>query len=159
MAWPGVATFLKRAVRLAVPYVDRAVRLGRSMQRIRRTIGAAIAGVSAEQLEQVVEAERGARRQTEAIVGGNLDERIAPDRVPEAITRQSRRYAWRIRYNYVDPATGSQIQRYYTLSVDDELSPSEALEMAREDIEGRYDVGTSNLAIVRVTQGGAQAFQ
>lgn len=152
MAFRGILSFLGRAARVASPYVEKLVRLGEPLARIRRRIGARIAGVDADQLDRVIQAERAAQRQTAEIVGGDLSERISPDRLPSAITKQTRRFAWRIRYNYIDPSTGESIQRYFTLSTDDQLSALDAMTTTRDELRREYGREPFDLAIVRVTR-------
>lgn len=154
MAFRGLLSFLTAPIRRAFPYIDMAVRLRQPIARIRRAIGARIAGVSAADLERVVSATRAARRTTEEIVGGNLKEKISPTRIPSAITRQRRRFAWRIRYNYVDPTTGEFLQKHMTLSTDEIISAEDALDQARDIIAENYGIehdATFDLAITRIT--------
>lgn len=161
MAFRGLLNIFSRATRIAQPYISRLASLGEPIARIRRAIGARIAGVPPEQLERVVVAERTARRRTEELIGGDLSRRIAPDELPEAITSQIRRFSWRIRYGFTDNVLGEVSDRYLTVSTDAELSPAEALEEARSIIASEYmaDGGSiHSLEIVRVTRAGNSPF-
>lgn len=156
----GIASLLSKAARLAVPYVSKAVRLRQSVESVRRRVGAAIAGVKPEAIEAIARGEREAERRTAEVVAGDLSTPIDPERLPEPITRQRNRFAWRIRVQYIDPNTGAIRERFVTRSTDEVLSPEQVLSDNRSMLFDEYgveDQSIMNQEIVQIT--GARADQ
>lgn len=151
MAFRGLVSLFSRAARIATPYIQKLVRLREPIARIRRTIGARIAGIPREQLEQIVQRERLIREATERVVSVRPAEPVDPDILPAPITAQRRRFAWRIRYQIVHPLTGEVLDQYLTVSTDDILSPEQAMAEARQMAFENYGVEPSDILETEVT--------
>lgn len=151
----GPLSFVNLAARVARPFIQLGVRLGRTVAQIGTVLQRTGARVEAESIRRIVRAEEQLRRETRTVLGQRTDVVLPPSAIPEAITRQRRQFAWRVRFGVVDRASGQVVDRYLTLSTDDLLSADEALsqaeEMLRADYPDQFELMTES-EIVQVTQ-------
>lgn len=151
----GPLSFFGLGARVARPFIQLGVRLGRTISQIGAAVTRAGARVEVDQLRRIVTAERQLRRETAEVLGLPRNRIIDPQGIPEAITRQRRRFAWKVRTVFIDPKTGERIERFLTISTDDLLSPNEALAEANELMASEYGVQQSFIVeseIEQVTQ-------
>jgi len=136
----GWLSFLSLGERIAYPFIRLGVSLGRSLGQIGAALTRAGAEIEATTIRRVIEAEDIERRAGAEIAGASGDRIPDPAGIPEAITRQRREYAWRVRMGYIDPRTGKRESRYLTISTDQLLSPNEAKAEAAKALADDYDI-------------------
>lgn len=151
----GPLSFFGLGARIARPFIQLAVRVGRSITRVGSALQRRGVQVEAGALRRIATAEERLRRETRTVLGARTDVVLPPEQIPEAITRQRRRFAWRVRFGIVDRRTGDVTDRFLTLSTDDLLSADEALSEAQGILEADYPDEFQALVdseIVNVTQ-------
>lgn len=153
----GWLSFLSLGERIAYPFIRLGVTLGRSLASIGASLTRAGAGIEARSIRRIVEAEESERRVAREVVGTAPDRLPDPAGIPEAITRQRREYAWRVRMGFIDPRTGQRQERFLTISTDQLLSPNEAKQAAADMLAEDYDIQGDFLIesdIIGVTRAG-----
>lgn len=139
----GLGRLLSGVLGSALPFIRLGVRLGRGLGAISELITGTFAGLEAAVVRRTVE-EVARKRAAEREVLGGPRSTVPPDeRIPEALTRQRRNYAWRTRFGFIDPRTGKRNERFLTISTDRQLSGEEALEEARNMLEEDYSIDPS----------------
>lgn len=154
----GWLSFLSLGERIAYPFIRLGVSLGRSLVSIGQSLTRAGAGIEARSIRRIVDAEETERRTATEIAGLPGDRIPDPAGIPEAITRQRREYAWRVRMGFIDPRTGQRQERFLTISTDQLLSPNEAIDKARDMLAEDYDIQGDFLVesdIIGVTKAGS----
>lgn len=136
----GWLNLLSLGERIAYPFIRLGVTLGRSLAQIGAALTRTGAGIEARSVRRILEAEQEERQATREILGLPADRVPDPAGIPEAITRQRREYAWRVRMGFIDPRTGKSQERFLTISTDQLLSPNEAIELAEEMLAEDYDI-------------------
>ena len=136
----GWLNLLTLGERIAYPFIRLGVNLGRSLGEIGAALTRAGAQIEAATIRRVVEAEEIERRTGAEIAGAAGDRIPDPAGIPEAITRQRREYAWRVRMGFIDPRTGKRESRYLTISTDSLLSPNEVRAEAGKMLAEDYDI-------------------
>lgn len=155
----GWLNLLSLGERIAYPFIRLGVTLGRSLASIGASLTRAGAGIEARSIRRIVEAEAGERRTAREVVGTAPDHLPDPAGIPEAITRQRREYAWRVRMGFIDPRTGQRQERFLTISTDQLLSPNEAIDQARSmlaedyDIQGDFLIESELIGVTRAAPG------
>lgn len=148
----GPLSFFGLGARIAQPFIRLGVRLGRTISQIGAAVTRAGARVEADQLRRIVIAERQLADETAEVLGLPRNRIIDPQSIPEAITRQRRQFAWKVRTVFIDPRTGERIERFLTISTDDLLSPNEALAEANELMASEYGVQQSFIVESEIEQ-------
>lgn len=136
----GWLNILSLGERIAYPFIRLGVSLGRTISEIGQALTRAGAGIEARSVRRIVDAEEVERRTAREAVGTAPDHLPDPAGIPEAITRQRREYAWRVRLGFIDPRTGARQERFLTISTDQLLSPNEAIDQARAMLAEDYDI-------------------
>jgi hypothetical protein len=155
----GWLSFLSLGERIAAPFIRLGVSLGRTLAEIGSSLTRAGAGIEARTIRRIMEAEQTERRVAEQVLGPSPDHVPDPAGIPEAITRQRREYAWRIRMGFIDPRTGKRESRMLTVSTDQLLSPNEAKETAAKmladdyDIKGDFIIESELIGVTRAAPG------
>lgn len=134
----GPLSFLGIGARIARPFVRLAVRLGRSITQLGTALQRQGVRVEAGALRRIATAEERLRAETRTVLGERTDIVLPPEQIPEAITRQRRRFAWRIRFGIVDRRTGEVRDRFLTVSTDNLLSADEALAEGQAILDADY---------------------
>lgn len=151
----GPLSFVNLAGRIARPFIQLGVRLGRTVAQIGTVLQRTGARVEAESIRRIVRAEEQLRRETRTVLGQRTDVKLPPSAIPEAVTRQRRQFAWRIRFGVVNRISGEVVDRYLTLSTDDLLSADDALaqgeDMLRAEYPEEFELMTES-EIVQVTR-------
>lgn len=153
----GFLNFLELGARIARPFIQLGVTLGRSLAEIGATLVRAGSTVEAASARRIYEAERVERTATSDIIGRGGGRVPDPSEYSEAVTKQRRQFAWRVRTTYIDPRNGEETTRYLTISTDAMLSPDQAItqaeDMLSEDyaIESTFIVGSD---VVSATRAG-----
>lgn len=141
----GWLNILDIGARIASPFIRLGVTLGRSLGELGRIFTETGTAIEASSLRRIYEADVEERSIAKEIEGQPPDLAIDPSKLPEAITRQRREYAWKVRVGYIEPGTGERRSRMLTISTDQLLSPNEALAEARGMMEDEYQIKTSFL--------------
>lgn len=155
----GWLNLLSLGERVAYPFIRLGVTLGRTIASIGASLARAGAGIEARSIRRIVEAEEAERRVARDVLGPSPDRVPDPAGIPEAITRQRREYAWRIRMGFIDPRSGARADRFLTISTDQLLSPNEAKQAASEmlsedyDIQGDFITESEILGVTRAAPG------
>lgn len=134
----GPLSFLRIGLRIARPFVQLAVRIGRTNQRIINALSRANVRVTAAGLRTLRTAEERLQAETRTVLGARTDVVLPTEQIPEAITRQRRRFAWRIRFGIVNRQTGEVRDRFLTVSTDNLLSADEALAEGQAILDADY---------------------
>lgn len=153
----GWLSFASLGERIAYPFIRLGVTLGRSLAAIGASLTRAGAGIEASSIRRIIDAEEVERRTAREVVGTAPDRLPDPSGIPEAITRQRREYAWRVRMGFIDPRTGQRQERFLTISTDQLLSPNEAMEAADRMLADDYEISGAFVVeheIIGVTRAG-----
>lgn len=146
----GWLSFLSLGERIAYPFIRLGVSLGRSLSSIGAALTRAGAGIEASTVRRIVEAEETERRVASQVLEPAGDRIPDPIGIPEAITRQRREYAWRVRMGFIDPRTGRSQERMLTISTDQLLTPNEVKESASKMLADDYDIQGDFLTKVEI---------
>lgn len=136
----GWLNVLELGARIARPFIQLGITLGRTLSEIGTVLTRSGARIEASSARRIYEAERAERAAASDLVVGGLDRLPSRDEFSEAVTRQRREFAWRIRLGYVDPRSGESTVRYLTISTDELLSPQEAIDEALDELADEYGV-------------------
>lgn len=136
----GWLNLLSLGERIAYPFVRLGVTLGRTISQIGASLTRAGAGIEARSIRRMAEAEESERRTGRELASTAGDRLPDPAGIPEAVTRQRRQYAWRLRMGFIDPRTGQRQERLLTISTDVLLSPNEAIDAGKRMMDDDYDI-------------------
>lgn len=163
----GPLSFLPAALRTAYSAVRTSIKIARGAVQTGARLGTAAIGrttaaigraiertgtsIQARQLRRLTEAEDRLQATGEGILGRPRNEILDPDLIPEAITRQRRNFAWRVRTEYIDPRTGERVDRHVTVSTDRMLSQEQATAEAEDMLLTDYSIERERIIQSEVT--------
>jgi hypothetical protein len=107
---------LSLSARKAYPFIVRAVRQGLSLERIGKAFRAEGIALSNEVFRQLARAERSLQAASGELRFLRPGQRPSPTRLPEALTRILRRYAFFVEVMARDVSTGEQVLKNVTVS-------------------------------------------
>ena len=158
MVLPFLATLAKRA-RQVYPLVVRGVREGLSANSILESLQASGLGIRRQTLLDMSRRIRGV-----ADAGSQLRfmrRNFIPDprRIPEALTKMRRAFAFRVRVRGVQLETGEDLERFVTVSVNDPISRADAEAIAASMIADEpefYKLAVTDVLMVDAVKAGVQ---
>lgn len=156
MAKPLVYELLNKRQRAAYPVVKRAVREGVSQSEIERRLKTRDLGIRSSVMRSMVLAEKRLLAYSQALHLLKPSEKPRMSMLPDALTRQTRKYAFTFDVEGVIIKTGQAITHAITLSLDTLLTRGQMEEMAADIVGNRRDRYGTEVTSSTIT-GGTRA--
>jgi CRP-like cAMP-binding protein len=136
---PFLYSQLTTRQRAAYPYVIRGVREGLSQRKIEAALRVMELGIRHEVMRSMIRHEQTAQEYSNVLGLLRPSEKPVASRLPQALTKLTRRYAFTVEVTGTMPRTGQRVTHYITLSMSALMSRSAMESLAQDIVAGRKE--------------------